>query len=70
MTCICLSYYYLIKTTQLQFDWYYLERKIKKRDLFLCYFDNSFLLINSAYFYFLRVFFPLIFSISDNIQNP
>ncbi len=24
------SYYYLIKTTQLQFDWYYLECAIKK----------------------------------------
>ncbi len=27
-----LGYYYLIKTTQLQFDWYYLECAIKKRD--------------------------------------
>ncbi len=26
-----LSYYYLIKTTQLQFDWFYLEFTIKKR---------------------------------------
>ncbi len=27
-----LSYYYLLKTTQLQFDWYYLECAIKKLD--------------------------------------
>ncbi len=32
MTCICLSYYYLIKTMQLKFDWYYLECAVKKLD--------------------------------------
>ncbi len=32
VNCLYLfSYYYLIKTTQLQFDWYYLECAIKKK---------------------------------------
>ncbi len=32
VNCLYLfSYYYLIKTTQLQFDWYYLECAVKKK---------------------------------------
>ncbi len=32
-TCICLSYYCLIKTTQLQFGWNYLDGTIKKHEV-------------------------------------
>ncbi len=49
VNCLYLfSYYYLIKTTQLQFDWYYLECTIKKT-WFLK--KKVFLQMNSSYIY-------------------
>ncbi len=49
------SYYYLIKTTQLQFDWYYLECAIKKRDFWKNLekkwkWSYRFLQMNSSYY--------------------
>ncbi len=46
VNCLYLfSYYYLIKTTQLLFDWYYLEWAIKKNVISV----YRFLQINSSF---------------------
>ncbi len=52
VNCLYLfSYYYLIKTTQLQFDWYYSECAIKKLiHVNICkYFQNMYCMIVYLY---------------------
>ncbi len=51
VSCIFLSYYYLIKTTQLQFDWYLLEcRKNKNKNKTKHDYESYlFLQMNSSY---------------------